>query len=133
MEAIAKHKVGVVDVSNLLEMIEHAKGLFGIDGRINDAVMIRQYEYFKYQYCAELFEYLQKYDLPLEITPLKFTPISENYSWLKRDAVRINAVKRLLDNIETADNGQEHATELYEHFQKYNLPLEIAPFKLTEL
>lgn len=75
MEAIAKRKVGVGQVSDLLELIVDAKQFFGINIEMSDKVMIRQYEYFKYKHCAELYEHLQKYDLPLEIEDRKLTPL----------------------------------------------------------
>ncbi len=73
---IAKCKVGVGQVSDLLELIIEAKHFFGISEEVNNSkVMIRQYEYFRYEHCAELFKHLQKYNLPLEIEDKKLTPL----------------------------------------------------------
>lgn len=71
MEAIAKRKVGVIHVLSLLEIIEMDNDSLERHKNWKSKVIIRQDEYLKYEHCAELYEHLQKYDLSLEIDPLK--------------------------------------------------------------
>ncbi len=75
MEAIAKQKVGVGHILDLLEIIEMDNASLERNKNDKSKVIIRQDEYLKYEHCAELFGHLQEYYLPLEIEDRKLTPL----------------------------------------------------------
>ena len=75
MEAIAKRKVAVIDVLSLLEILEMDNASLERHKNGKSKVIIRQDEYLKYEHCAELYEHLQKYKLPMEIENRELTPL----------------------------------------------------------
>ncbi len=69
-----KQKLGHVAIQQLLQLLEGTNRGIEINQDMGK-VMLRQEEYLKYDYSTQLFEHLQKYDLPIEIEERKLTPL----------------------------------------------------------
>ncbi len=71
-----KPNIDKVAIQQLLRLLEGANKDVesNIDTELKTGsgkVMVRQYQYLKYDYSTQLYEYLQKYGLPIEMEAMK--------------------------------------------------------------